>query len=149
MPASSMLPPSGSIRPSSRRSVVVLPAPLGPSRPKHSPRRTVRSRPRTTSVSPYFFVRPRTFSMDRPPETPASVPSACRGRNARRRDGFHRKLLLLGPQPDRGGRDEFVGIAKNHNCVGWSRIVFVYGDCRGDQDQAFCMEFLAQPMLHE
>ena len=32
-------PPSGSISPRHRRSVVVLPAPLGPSRPKHSPRR--------------------------------------------------------------------------------------------------------------
>ena len=40
-PTISISPPSGSMRPRQQRSVVVLPAPLGPSRPKHSPRRIV------------------------------------------------------------------------------------------------------------
>src|SRR5438874_2309024 len=43
--------------------VVVLPAPLGPSRPKHSPARTSRSRPLTASTGPpralYCFRRSR------------------------------------------------------------------------------------------
>ena len=49
-PISSIVPPSGSISPRQSRSVVVLPAPFGPSRPKHSPRAdrraTRRRRPR-------------------------------------------------------------------------------------------------------
>ena len=51
-PTISIVPPSGSIRPRQQRSVVVLPAPLGPSRPKHSPRRISNDKPRTTSLSP-------------------------------------------------------------------------------------------------
>ena len=43
---SSIVPPSGSIRPRQQRSVVVLPAPFGPSRPKHSPRVIVERRGR-------------------------------------------------------------------------------------------------------
>jgi hypothetical protein len=51
-PTSSIVPPSGSIRPRQQRSVVVLPAPLGPSSPKHSPRRMSNDNPRTTSLPP-------------------------------------------------------------------------------------------------
>src|SRR5713226_10189980 len=42
--------------------VVVLPAPFGPSRPKHSPARTSRSRPSTATTSLYALRRPRTLS---------------------------------------------------------------------------------------
>ncbi|MNQ99150.1 hypothetical protein D3C85_1148740 [compost metagenome] len=52
-PHSMSVPEAGVVRPSSMRSVVVLPAPLGPSRPKHWPRWTSRSRLSTTTVSPY------------------------------------------------------------------------------------------------
>ena len=41
-PTISISPPSGSMRPRQQRSVVVLPAPLGPSSPKQSPRRIVK-----------------------------------------------------------------------------------------------------------
>src|SRR2546425_8935983 len=40
--------------------VVVLPAPLGPRKPKTSPCSTARSIPRTASMSPYVFTRPLT-----------------------------------------------------------------------------------------
>src|ERR1043165_5778978 len=39
--------------------VVVFPAPLGPSRLKHSPGRTSRSRPSTATTSPQVLRRPR------------------------------------------------------------------------------------------
>src|SRR5438874_1424124 len=55
MPSTSTLPPVASVSPSRISTVVVLPAPLGPSRPKHSPRGTSRSRPSTATSSPYFF----------------------------------------------------------------------------------------------
>ena len=43
-----IVPASGAAMPSSMRSVVVLPAPFGPSRPKHSPCWTWNDRPSTT-----------------------------------------------------------------------------------------------------
>src|SRR6185312_10164530 len=49
-PRISISPEVASRSPSAISSVVVLPAPLGPSRPKHSPRSTSRSRPRTAST---------------------------------------------------------------------------------------------------
>ena len=52
MPAS---PDVGKIRPRSSLSVVVLPAPLGPSSPKISPRRTSRS----SGLSAVFLLRPQ------------------------------------------------------------------------------------------
>src|SRR3979411_3336097 len=45
------VPASGEISPSQISIVVVLPAPLGPSRPKHSPRSTLRLRPFTATTS--------------------------------------------------------------------------------------------------
>src|SRR4051812_27944825 len=58
-PSTSTSPESGSRRPSKISTVVVLPAPFGPSMPKHSPRRTSRSRPATATVSPYRLTRLR------------------------------------------------------------------------------------------
>ena len=55
-PAMVASPPSGSISVASIRSVVVLPAPLGPRKPKISPSATSRSTPRTAST--VFFSRP-------------------------------------------------------------------------------------------
>jgi hypothetical protein len=40
--------------------VVLLPAPLGPRKPKTSPRATVRETPRTASISPYVLLRSST-----------------------------------------------------------------------------------------
>ena len=40
--------------------VVVLPAPLGPSRPKNFPGGAVKLTPSTATSSPYFFWRPST-----------------------------------------------------------------------------------------
>src|SRR5205823_9252635 len=59
-PTSLIDPAFGSVRPRQQRSVVVLPAPLGPSRPKHSPRWIEKSRPFTTSLSPYDLRKPTT-----------------------------------------------------------------------------------------
>src|SRR5580658_6759423 len=62
IPSNSTSPESGSVRPSQISMVVVLPAPLGPSRPKHSPVRTSRSRPSTATTSLNVLRRLRTRS---------------------------------------------------------------------------------------
>ncbi len=59
IPRISTLPAVGVISPSIMRMVVVLPAPLGPRKPKISPRRTSTLRLSTASRSPYFFARLR------------------------------------------------------------------------------------------
>src|SRR6266576_3522274 len=58
-PRISTSPLSGRMRPSRISMVVVLPAPLGPSRPKHSPAPTARSNPLTATTSPKRLVRAR------------------------------------------------------------------------------------------
>ena len=50
-PSTSTSPESAAVSPSQISMVVVLPAPLGPSRPKHSPGRTSSSRPSTATTS--------------------------------------------------------------------------------------------------
>src|SRR6516225_3279339 len=50
MPSTSTSPEVASTSPSMISIVVVLPAPFGPSSPKHSPASTVRSSPRTAST---------------------------------------------------------------------------------------------------
>src|SRR4051812_9961384 len=55
-----MSPASASASPRHSLSVAVLPAPLGPSSPKHSPLATSRSTPQTTSLSPNDLRSPRT-----------------------------------------------------------------------------------------
>src|ERR1039458_364165 len=57
-PATRALPSVGSSSPQSRRSVVVLPAPSGPTRPKISPWATDKSRWSTAVSSPKRRVRP-------------------------------------------------------------------------------------------
>ena len=57
-PSTSTSPASAASRPSRISIVVVLPAPLGPSRPKHSPGRTSRSRPSTAVTLPYRLTTP-------------------------------------------------------------------------------------------
>src|ERR1039457_2557206 len=57
-PATRALPSLGSISPHSMRSVVVLPAPSGPTSPKISPLATVRSRWSTAVSVPKRLVRP-------------------------------------------------------------------------------------------
>src|SRR5688572_25730954 len=61
-PSTSTSPESRRVRPSQISIVVVLPAPLGPKRPKHSPASTVRSRPFTATTSWYALRRSRTRS---------------------------------------------------------------------------------------
>jgi len=65
IPATRMVPASGRARPVSMLSVVVLPAPLGPSSPISSPRSTVRSIPATARTPSKLLVRPRTSIMRR------------------------------------------------------------------------------------
>src|SRR5690625_2923907 len=57
-PSTRAVPASGTSRVASIRTMVVLPAPLGPSRPKTVPRSTVRSTPSTAVVSPKRLTRP-------------------------------------------------------------------------------------------
>src|SRR3990172_854097 len=57
------VPDVGSITPVSIEIVWVLPAPLGPSRPKTSPSSTEKLMPLTASKSPYFFTRLSTSRM--------------------------------------------------------------------------------------
>ena len=61
-PSSSTVPASGAVSPSQISMVVVLPAPFGPSRPKHSPRVTSRSRPSTATTSAKALRSPRSRS---------------------------------------------------------------------------------------
>src|SRR5690606_17838608 len=73
----------GRTRPSSMRSVVVLPAPLGPRKPYTSPRRTVRLTSLTANWSPYRLVNPSvtTIVSDMTPALPA-MPYPRVGRGA-------------------------------------------------------------------
>src|SRR6185312_6359888 len=57
-------PPSGSSRPASRLSSVVLPAPLGPTRPMRSCASTRKETPCRISSAPYDFVRSVITAMD-------------------------------------------------------------------------------------
>ena len=52
------VPAIGLRRPSIISSVVVLPAPLGPSSPKNSPGATVKVTPSTARTSPYVMTSP-------------------------------------------------------------------------------------------
>src|ERR1043166_3002445 len=56
-PRTTTSPPSFGVSPSRISIVVVLPAPFGPSMPKHSPRLTSRSTPFTEGTSGYFLTR--------------------------------------------------------------------------------------------
>src|SRR2546427_1446884 len=58
LPRISTSPRSGGVSPSRISMVVVLPAPLGPSSPKHSRALTVRSSPATATTSAYRFTSP-------------------------------------------------------------------------------------------
>src|SRR6516164_10761963 len=57
------VPLVGAARPSSIRSVVVLPAPLGPRKPVTRPGPTSKLRPSTAVTVPYRLVRWSTFSI--------------------------------------------------------------------------------------
>src|SRR5215469_5589513 len=63
-PNSRMLPPLGLSRPSMRRMSVVLPAPLAPSRPRISPRRTLRLTASTAVNWPKRLVTCRASARD-------------------------------------------------------------------------------------
>jgi hypothetical protein len=60
MPSTLTSPASRLRYPSRISTIVVLPAPLGPSRPKTSPLSTLKSTPRTASTAPYALRSPLT-----------------------------------------------------------------------------------------
>src|SRR4051812_29401999 len=62
MPQTSMWPASGSRSPMTHSSVVVLPAPFGPRRPKISPSWISNVTPRAASTPSYRFFRSRTMT---------------------------------------------------------------------------------------
>src|SRR4051812_5473353 len=108
MPATSAEPESGFRRVLSTRTMVVLPAPLGPSRPSTVPLGTVRSTPSSAVTLPYVLTSPRAEmagSMRRGYEDPVT-----RGRRfalSLRRDrprGGHRGPF--GGPTSTGGSDE-------------------------------------------
>src|SRR6185436_18432793 len=76
IPSTRAVPPVGSDSPNSIRMVVVLPAPLGPSKPKTSPCWTVRSSASTAVKSPYCLVRPRVWMATVSPDRLGAVCSA-------------------------------------------------------------------------
>src|SRR5262245_55384865 len=59
-----MSPASGDSSPASRRSVVVLPHPDGPSREKNSPRRSSKDTPSTARVAPKRLETSRNSTLD-------------------------------------------------------------------------------------
>src|SRR5688500_13385170 len=59
-PATRIVPLVGVMIPHSARSVVVFPAPLGPTRPSTSPAFTTKESPATALTAPYSLVRSRT-----------------------------------------------------------------------------------------
>src|SRR5262245_29927807 len=84
-PRTSTVPPSGGRSPSRISTVVVLPAPFGPSSPKTSPFETWKLMPSTATRSPYVFLSPST-------RMTASAPTAWAAVMAKwchqRRDSF-------------------------------------------------------------
>src|SRR5512145_1996945 len=72
-------PASGAVMPMSIRSVVVLPAPLGPRKPKISPDRTSKDRSRTACRSPKRFEIPCTSRMGVIAAPPRPDPSSLLG----------------------------------------------------------------------
>src|SRR5690606_16562377 len=93
-------PSAGRSSPSSVRMSVVLPAPLGPSKPKISPRRTRNDTPRSASTLPNRFTMFSTTIASTPvPPLPCSVLPAPRPGAAMRRF-----LPRLAPSSRRRGR---------------------------------------------
>ncbi len=80
-PSTSTSPASGAVSPSQNSIVVVLPAPFGPSRPKHSPAWTSSAILLTATTSSYAFRSPLTWRAARPGEsdTNPSVLARCLG----------------------------------------------------------------------
>ncbi|CAB4708088.1 unannotated protein [freshwater metagenome] len=68
-PSKTTRPSSGVVKPATSSKVVVLPAPLGPIRPRISPLRTSRSTPRTARTPPKDLRRPVTVRRGREPVT--------------------------------------------------------------------------------
>src|SRR5215204_4265084 len=107
-------PPVGRTRPSSMRSVVVLPAPLGPRKPYTSPRRTVRRTPSTARRSPYRLVSPFVMttcsvissccSVIPPWSRPRASRSSVRKRHRRVRKSTYRGYVAATTTRERGGR---------------------------------------------
>src|SRR5476649_2825920 len=90
MPSTWISPAVGSSRPSSIEIVVVLPAPLPPSRPSTAPRGTANVRSSTATTSPYTLRRCRT-SMEGGSATPSQ-------RLHRGFDAIEALAELLGPR---------------------------------------------------
>src|SRR6187401_851387 len=110
-PSTSTSPASGIRRPSKISTVVVLPAPFGPSMPKHSPARTSRSRPATAATSPYRLVRPLQRNADA--TIPRSIAAEKRDdirdvlrREPQLRPAHHQRLRHAAPGGDPVGRDD-------------------------------------------
>src|SRR3712207_1036091 len=106
-----MLPARRPTRSMMERSVVVLPAPLRPSRVTTSPSRTSRSTPCRMWLSPYQASSPRTSSSAAPPAGPGRgrvmvIASAMLG---------HSHGLGLGLGAEIGGDD--IGIARDGRVV--------------------------------
>src|SRR5579871_889155 len=103
IPSTQTCPASGRSRPVAMRSVVVLPAPLGPTRPKNEPRGTSSDSPATATFAPNRLARPRSTTAGQASYNGRRL-GLCAGRGlGRRRPGLRCRLALLRPGGD-GGR---------------------------------------------
>src|SRR4051812_43200867 len=107
-PRTDTSPPSGSRSPSRISTVVVLPAPFGPSRPKISPLATSKSMPATAWTSPYRLVRPRTRMTGPAPEVAVTASGLLAEVGRDGRVVAHRlvEAIRLRPVMPRGDLDE-------------------------------------------
>src|SRR5262245_45656170 len=90
-PATRTVPPSAFINVVSTFTVVVLPAPFGPSREKTVPAGTSRSMPSSTVLSPNAFRSPETAIAEvvmQPPSAPGLTP-ACHAPDTTTDTAFH------------------------------------------------------------
>src|ERR1035437_2713860 len=109
-----MLPRVGGIMPARQRRVVVLPAPLGPTRPITSPGWTSRSSSFTATNSPYSLVRVLTWIIGGGAETERNPKSEI-GPEWRRRLGRSLRGRLIAP----GGRVKPAEVACGGGLQRW------------------------------
>src|SRR2546423_732713 len=126
------VPRSARVSPARIEISVVLPAPLGPSRPKNSPSSTSRSTPASASTEPKRRATPRTPGPRPPPPRRRAPPRASRPHPSLR--GAVLCAQRLDERVDAAGLDllvEFVAIvgdernAADDHVVGLPRVVLL------------------------
>src|SRR5712691_220006 len=115
-PSSHASPEVGLRRPSSSLTDVVLPAPLGPRKPKISPRGTVIDRPESATVLPNRLVRSTVWMAGAAAATPFSgVATTETGADSATKAGYLSRLLQIARDIH---RDRLLDGAGDHEDVG-------------------------------